>query len=88
MMALILLMVWGCAKFSSLEGQGHPMAEVKPIQNRFTKANNGVITDSVTGLDWYVGPDPDNTWHEAKCERKSNREPLVADQKGPTWFKK
>ena len=24
----------------------------------------------------------------AKCERKSNREPLVAVQKGPTWFKK
>jgi hypothetical protein len=22
------------------------------------------------------------------CERKSNREPLVAVQKGPTWFKK
>jgi starch synthase len=23
-----------------------------------------------------------------RCERKSNREPLVAVQKGPTWFKK
>jgi len=22
------------------------------------------------------------------CERKSNREPLVAVQKGPTWFQK
>jgi hypothetical protein len=67
MMALILMVVWGCAKGSSLEGQGQPMAEVKPRQMRFTKANNGVITDSVTGLDWYVGPDHDNTWHQAKA---------------------
>ncbi len=67
MMALILLVVWGCAKSSSLEGQGQPMAEVKPRQIRFTKANNGVITDSVTGLDWYVGPNGDNNWHQAKA---------------------
>jgi hypothetical protein len=72
MMALIFLVVWGCAKSSSLggrmvEGQGQPMAEVKPLQIRFTKANNGVITDSVTGLDWYVGPDHDNNWHQAKA---------------------
>ena len=26
--------------------------------------------------------------HSGVCERKSNREPLVAVQKGPTWFKK
>ncbi len=75
-MALILLVVWGCAKSSSLEGrvgdgQGQPMAEVKPIQNRFTKANNGVITDSVTGLDWYVGPNQDNNWHQAKAWTES-----------------
>jgi len=72
MMALILLVVWGCGKSSSLEGQvvdgkGQPMAEVKPMQIRFTKANNGVITDSVTGLDWYVGPDQDNNWRQAKA---------------------
>jgi hypothetical protein len=62
-MALILLVVWGCVKSSSLEGQvvdgnGQP---------RFTRANNGVITDSVTGLDWYVGPNQDNNWHQAKA---------------------
>ena len=72
MMALILLVVWGCGKSSSLEGQvvggkGAPMAEVKPLQIRFTKANNGVITDSVTGLDWYVGPNHDNNWHQSKA---------------------
>ncbi len=47
------------------------MAEVKPVQPRFTKADNGVITDSVTGLDWYVGPNADNNWHEAKAWTES-----------------
>ena len=70
-MALILLVVWGCAKNSSLEGQDQPMAEVKPLQQRFTRASNGVITDSITGLDWYVGPNPDNTWHQAKAWTES-----------------
>ena len=32
------------------------MTVVNPDQPRFTKADNGVITDSVTGLEWYVGP--------------------------------
>jgi hypothetical protein len=44
-----------------VDGKGQPM------QNRFTKANNGVITDSVTGHDWYVGPNHDNNWHQAKA---------------------
>jgi hypothetical protein len=26
-----------------------------------------VITDSVTGLQWYVNPSPANTWHQAKA---------------------
>ena len=61
LMALILLVVWGCSQSSSLvaqekDGQGQP---------RFTKAENGVITDHVTGLDWYVGQE--NTWHQAKA---------------------
>lgn len=46
-----------------VDGKGQPMAET---QIRFTKANNGVITDSVTGLDWYVGSNQDNNWHQAK----------------------
>lgn len=51
MMALILLVVWGCGKSSS---------------PRFTKAQNGVIADSATGLEWYPGPDRDTTWNQAK----------------------
>jgi hypothetical protein len=71
-MALILLVVWGCGQTSSLQGravdgQDQPLAEVKPSQHRFTKADNGVITDRVTGLDWYVGPSQNNTWHQAKA---------------------
>jgi hypothetical protein len=63
MMALILLVVWGFGQNSSLEaqvldGKGQP---------RFTKAQNGVITDHNTGLEWYVAPSPDNNWHEAKA---------------------
>lgn len=65
--ALILLVVWGCGASRSLEGRGQPMAEVDPRQIRFSKAVNGVITDSVTGLDWYIGPDRDNDWRQAKA---------------------
>ncbi len=43
-------------KGPEVDGQGPP---------RFTKAENGVITDRVTGLDWYVGQE--NTWHQAKA---------------------
>jgi len=71
MMALILLVVWGCVKSSSPEGQGQPLPPVDPMQHRFTKVNHGVITDSVTGLDWYVGPDHDNNWHQAKAWTES-----------------
>ena len=63
MMALILLVVWGFGQSSSLEAQ---VVDGKG-QARFTKAQNGVITDHVTGLEWYVAPSPDNNWHEAKA---------------------
>jgi hypothetical protein len=64
LMALILLVVWGFGQSSSVEAQ---VADGKGQPMRFTKANNGVITDSVTGLEWYVGPNQDNNWHEAKA---------------------
>lgn len=60
LMPLILLVVWGC-------GQGHAMAEVKLVQPRFTKAGDGVITDHLTGLEWYVNPNPDNKFRQAKA---------------------
>ena len=62
--ALILLMVWGFATSRSLEAQ---VVDGKSQPIRFTKADNGVITDRDTGLDWYVGPNADNNFHEAKA---------------------
>jgi hypothetical protein len=68
MMALVLLLAGGCVSGGSpesraAEGRGQP-PEAAPA--RFTKAANGVITDSVTGLEWYLGPDQDNTWRQAR----------------------
>jgi Protein of unknown function (DUF1566) len=64
LLPLILLVVWGLGMSSSLEAQ---VLDGKSQPIRFTKADNGVITDLVTGLDWYVNPNPDTTWHEAKA---------------------
>ncbi|MFA4904203.1 MAG: DUF1566 domain-containing protein [Desulfobaccales bacterium] len=64
MMVSVLLVVWGFGQSSSVEAQ---VADGKGQPMRFTKAANGVISDSVTGLEWYVGPNHDNTWHEAKA---------------------
>ena len=61
-MAMILLVMWGCAQSSSLETQ----VLDRKGQPRFTKADNGVITDRATGLDWYIGLNPDNNWRQAK----------------------
>jgi hypothetical protein len=68
---LLLSLGWGCAAGSSPEGRGAPMAEIKTAQPRFTKADNGVINDRVTGLDWCVGPNPDNTWRQTKAWAES-----------------
>ena len=38
----------------------------EPVKTRFTKSNDGVISDSATGLEWYVGPDQDTNWSQAK----------------------
>jgi hypothetical protein len=51
--------------------EGHTRMMPGVIQIRFTKAKNGVITDSATGLEWYVGPDRDTNWHQAKAWTES-----------------
>lgn len=73
MIALILLVVWGCAKSISLEGQ---VVDGKG-QPRF-KAENGVITDSATGLDWYVGPTKTTTGTRPKPGRRISPWPGAA----------
>ncbi len=61
LLALTLLVLWNLAQTGSLkaqevEGKGQP---------RFTKAENGVITDRATDLDWYVGKESNG--HQAKA---------------------
>ena len=56
-LALIVAAVW-------VMGAGAAV-EVQP--GRYTKSPDGVILDSVTGLEWYINPNRDNTWHEAKA---------------------
>jgi len=46
--------------------EGHTKMLPAPIKIRFTRAKDNVITDSATGLEWYVGPDRDTTWNQAK----------------------
>ena len=72
LIALILPLVWGCVQDRALNGrrqdiQGQSPGEVAPQPVRFTKAADGVITDHTTGLQWYVGLQPDNNWHQAKA---------------------
>jgi hypothetical protein len=64
----LLLLVGGFGKNSSLNGQE---VDSKGGLTRFTMAKDGVITDSVTKLEWYVGPDQDTTWHQAKAWMES-----------------
>lgn len=35
------------------------------LAGRLTTDSNGIIHDSVTGLEWFVGPDEDMNWYEA-----------------------
>jgi hypothetical protein len=62
MTALKVLVIWAGAMSIALAGLGQSQAAP-----RFTKDSDGVITDSVTGLQWYVNPSPANTWHQAKA---------------------
>lgn len=37
------------------------------LDSRFVVDRNGIIIDTKTGLQWFVGPDKDTDWHEAKA---------------------
>ena len=51
--------------------EGQTMMLPEPLKIRFTKTKDGVITDNATGLEWYVGPDRDIFWPEAKTWAES-----------------
>jgi hypothetical protein len=72
LLSLMLLAVWvggqsSALKAHALDGLGPTSAQVKMMPGRFTKGLDGVITDGVTGLEWYINPNRDNTWHQAKA---------------------
>lgn len=47
--------------------EGHTKMLPEQVKIRFTKGKDGVISDSATGLEWYVGPDVGTGWHQAKA---------------------
>jgi len=57
MLALLVVAVWVLGISTALEAQ----------PGRYNKSPEGVISDSVTGLEWYINPNRDNTWPEAKA---------------------
>ena len=57
MLALIVAAVWVVGAGAAVEAQ----------PGRYSKSPDGVILDSVTGLEWYINPNRDNTWNEAKA---------------------
>jgi serine/threonine protein kinase len=81
-LVILVALVWGLVGPATRRdvrlppggSQGPAAAPVAPTRlpptppgtARFTKAANGVITDGATGLEWYVGPDRDTTWKQAK----------------------
>ncbi len=41
------------------------------LSERFAARDNGVVLDTKHGLEWFVGPDKDTTWNEAKSWTES-----------------
>jgi len=41
-------------------------AQIRENQNRYTVTSCGSIQDTRTNLEWFVGPDRNTTWHEAR----------------------
>ncbi|MBW2172182.1 MAG: DUF1566 domain-containing protein [Deltaproteobacteria bacterium] len=43
-----------------------PYKAREALYERFTARDHGVVLDTKHGLEWFVGPDKDTTWNEAK----------------------
>jgi len=43
-----------------------PYKSAQAFYERFETRDNGVVLDTKYGLEWFVGPDKDTTWDEAK----------------------
>lgn len=47
--------------------EGETIMLKEPIQVKYTQSTDGVITDTVTALEWFIGPDNDTNWHQAQA---------------------
>ena len=43
-----------------------PREAHRSVDKSLIAYESGVVIDTETGLEWYVGPDRDTTWHEAR----------------------
>jgi serine/threonine protein kinase len=55
------------AEEATQQRQAEEAAKQKKSQSRYTVTKDGVIQDSQTGLEWYVGPDKDTNWDQASA---------------------
>jgi hypothetical protein len=51
--------------------QTDPHKAYPALDRRFVTNDKGVVTVTKTGLEWFVGPDRDTTWDEAKAWTES-----------------
>jgi hypothetical protein len=62
---IALISMWGCGALSTVVTDvEHEMVAEDHVDSRFPESN-GIITDTVTGLRWQVGPDSDTDWMTA-----------------------
>jgi hypothetical protein len=62
---LLILIVSGCGALSTVVTDvEHEMTAEDQVDARFPESN-GIISDTVTGLQWQVGPDRDTDWMTA-----------------------
>ena len=47
--------------------EGETITLKEPIQVKYTQSTDGVITDTATALEWFVGPDNSTSWDQAQA---------------------
>jgi len=78
-----LIKIYDPASFQAYNTKEHNKVREKDVRvihedRRFAAYNNGIVLDKKTGLEWYVGPDSDTTWNEAKsCIENLNRDEFL-----------
>ena len=60
-----MVLLCGLLVLSLLVSQAVGQAKVE--KGKFMVSKEGIITNNLTGLEWYVGPDQDTNWHQARA---------------------